>query len=63
MEFCGGGSLLEIIELFPKLILKESHVAYIVREVGYLFLLARSLAHSRSLSPVCTSVALYPSDE
>ena len=48
MEFCGGGSLLEIIELFPKLILKESHVAYIVREVDSP--LRPPLSHSRTFS-------------
>eukprot|EP01087_Luapelamoeba_hula_P008615 TRINITY_DN2167_c0_g1_i1.p1 TRINITY_DN2167_c0_g1~~TRINITY_DN2167_c0_g1_i1.p1 ORF type:complete len:657 (+),score=73.72 TRINITY_DN2167_c0_g1_i1:316-2286(+) len=32
MEYCGGGSLLEILELYPNIRLNESHVAYICRE-------------------------------
>jgi len=32
MEYCGGGSLLEIVELFEKMRLNESQVAYIVKE-------------------------------
>eukprot|EP01088_Endostelium_zonatum_P002944 TRINITY_DN1386_c0_g1_i1.p1 TRINITY_DN1386_c0_g1~~TRINITY_DN1386_c0_g1_i1.p1 ORF type:complete len:591 (-),score=134.68 TRINITY_DN1386_c0_g1_i1:58-1830(-) len=32
MEFCGGGSLLEIIELYPSVRLTEPQMAYICRE-------------------------------
>jgi len=47
MEFCGGGSLLEIIELYEYIKLSENHIAYICRETlkGLAFLHGMSRIH------------------
>jgi len=60
MEYCGGGSLLEIVEIYDQFRLNERQVAYITREVRttsflhcHLALLLTSWNHFFSLLFLC----------
>jgi serine/threonine protein kinase len=49
MEYCGGGSLLEIVEIYDQFRLTERQVAFIAREVLH--------PYTHSLSSVRPNVA------